>query len=115
MENGKEKLVSFCGLYCGNCNKFKKGKCVGCADNTKATWCKIRTCCLENSFKSCAECSDPGIQLCKKFNNPIGILFGVIFNSDRAAGLQLVKDEGYNGFVHFMIESGKMTLPRRRK
>lgn len=109
------KNVSYCGLYCGNCSKFKKGKCPGCAENTKATWCKIRSCCIENGFKSCADCADPGIENCKKFNNPIGSLFGFIFNTDRAASIQLIKDEGYEGFVQHVTEINRMALPRRNK
>ncbi|HQO22482.1 MAG TPA: DUF3795 domain-containing protein, partial [Spirochaetota bacterium] len=54
--------IAFCGLYCGACNWFLSGKCAGCAKNEKAKWCKTRTCCLENSYKSCADCAE--------FSNP---------------------------------------------
>lgn len=108
-------LVAFCGLYCGECYKFKKGKCPGCEKNTKATWCKIRTCCLENNLKSCADCNMEGVKTCKKFNNPVSRLFAFVFNSDRPAGIQLIKDEGYEGFLEYMTQYQKMTVPRRKK
>ena len=44
------KLVAFCGLYCGACKAYLKERCPGCHDNEKATWCKVRTCCLENGI-----------------------------------------------------------------
>lgn len=117
MEEIKDKtqLVSYCGLYCGNCRKYKSGKCMGCQRNEKATWCKIRICNIENSYNSCAECKLEGLADCKKFNNPVSRLFAFVFNSDRAAAIQLIKDEGYHGFVAFMEETNKMTVPRRRK
>ncbi len=109
------QLVSYCGLYCGKCKKYINGKCPGCQKNTKATWCKIRTCNIENDYASCAECKLDGIENCKKFNNPVSKLFAFVFNSDRPAAIQLIKDEGYNGFVNYMVETNKMTVPRRRK
>ncbi|MDA3892826.1 MAG: DUF3795 domain-containing protein [Salinivirgaceae bacterium] len=115
MDAKQELKVSFCGLYCGNCSKFKKRKCPGCQENSKAAWCKIRTCCLENNYKSCADCDEPGINNCKKFNNPIGTLFGYIFNSDRAAGIRLIQDEGYQNFVCHLEEINRMAIPRRKK
>lgn len=111
----KIKNISFCGLYCGNCPKYKKEKCPGCAGNAKASWCKIRSCCIENNYKSCAECSDPGIESCKKFNNPLGTLFGIIFNSDRASGIRMIQNDGCEAFVMEMNKTNRMTIPRRRK
>jgi hypothetical protein len=109
------ELISFCGLYCGNCGKYKNGKCPGCAKNEKASWCKIRTCCLENNYKSCSDCPDKEREECKKLNNFMGKFFSVVFNSDRLAGLQLIKDEDYSGFAEYMVEHGKVALPRRKK
>ncbi|MBI9068008.1 MAG: DUF3795 domain-containing protein [Salinivirgaceae bacterium] len=114
-ENMNFDVISYCGLYCENCNKFKNDKCPGCKKNEKASWCKIRQCGIENKYNSCAECKDPGTVDCKKFNNRIGKVFAFIFNSDREAGIQLIKDEGYEGFKIYMEENKKMTIPRRRK
>ncbi len=63
-------LVAFCGLYCGACKAFLKGKCTGCSENEKAAWCKIRICCKNKKLITCADCNeyaDP--KDCKKFNN----------------------------------------------
>mgnify|MGYP001174253203 CR=1 FL=1 len=52
MSNQSLELVAYCGLYCGQCTKYLKGKCPGCKENEKASWCKTRSCCIENDFAS---------------------------------------------------------------
>lgn len=42
--------IAACGLYCGACRKYLKGKCLGCRQNDKAAWCKIRQCCQAKGF-----------------------------------------------------------------
>ncbi len=80
------KLVAHCGLYCGACRAYLKGKCPGCHENEKASWCKVRSCCISNGFATCADCKEfPDPNECKKFNNFISKLFGLIFRSDRPA------------------------------
>ena len=67
---GKSELVAACGIYCGTCHRYKKGNCPGCAENIKATWCKIRTCTKEKGYHTCAQCSEfTDVQACRKFNN----------------------------------------------
>ena len=107
--------VAYCGLYCGECGKFKKGKCPGCAGNEKATWCTIRKCCIENGYKSCAECTIISLAECKKLNNFIGKTIGLLFNSDRMACLARIKEAGTLQFATEMEASGRMSLPRRKK
>ena len=112
----KIKLISFCGLYCAECPKYKKGKCTGCLEYNKATWCKIRTCCLEKNIKSCADCDEySNIKECKKFNTFIGKLMERVFNSDRVAALEMIRDNSYDHFVSFMSDNNLVTLPRRKK
>ena len=53
----KAELVARCGLYCGACGSYLKGRCPGCRENVKATWCKVRACCGEHSYASCADCT----------------------------------------------------------
>ncbi len=109
-----EKSISYCGLYCGSCKRFLKKKCAGCADNVKATWCKIRNCCMENKFKSCADCKKhKEVNDCKIFNNLIGNIFGLIFNSNRKAGIDKIKKDGYKAFADEMTSTEKMTYPRK--
>ncbi len=107
-------LIARCGLYCGACGKFTKGKCPGCAENTKASWCKVRSCCGERGYASCADCTSPkDPRACAKFNNPIARLFGVIFNSDRAACIGKIREIGPEGYAAFMAARGLQALPRR--
>jgi hypothetical protein len=110
------ELISACGLYCANCGKYKKGKCAGCFENVKAAWCKVRACCIENKFSSCAECTgcaDPNT--CRKFKNPIASFMGVLFNTDRAAGITFIREKGKEAFAAELGKSGRMGLARRKK
>ena len=63
------EYIAACGLYCGACRKYLNGKCPGCKQNEKATWCKIRQCCIEKEIHSCADCTmnvkDCKIRLCQ--------------------------------------------------
>ncbi len=99
------QMVAFCGLYCGACTRYLKNKCPGCHANTKASWCKIRSCCLEHGYSSCADCEEfltP--KDCKIFNNFISKIFGFIFNSDRAACIDQIKEVGHTAFAEKMTE-----------
>ncbi len=107
-------LVAFCGLYCGECGSFKKGRCPGCAENTKASWCKIRSCNMERGYKSCAECTEFSNPTdCRKFHNFMAKIFGVLFNSDRAACIAKLKELGLDGYAEFMVRLGRQSIPRR--
>lgn len=105
------KQVALCGVYCGACTRFLKGKCPGCQLNEKASWCKVRTCCLENSYRSCAECktySDPND--CGYFNNFMSRLFGFFLRSDRKACIDRIRQDGYEAYAKQMAESGRVSL-----
>ncbi len=108
------ELVAFCGLYCGTCFKYKKGKCPGCVQNTKASWCKIRTCNLEKGIKNCTEC-DEEISQCKKLNNPIGKVFEFVFRTDRPASLQFIKMNGEWLYAEKMVSLGQMSIKKGQK
>lgn len=106
-----EKLVAACGLYCGSCRKYQKGKCPGCSKNEKATWCQVKSCCQEKSIQSCAGCEqDAGG--CKKLNNPISKFFAIVFRSDRLAALRAIKEKGYPQYAAEMAEKGQMTVKK---
>ena len=110
------KLIAACGLYCANCRSYKKGKCPGCLDNVKASWCAVRTCCIENKYATCAECTsftEPTD--CKKFKNPIASVIGFLFNTDRAAGIRCVREKGAAALATELGESGRMGLKRSKK
>lgn len=110
-------LVALCGLYCGACRSYKKGKCPGCRQNNKATWCKTRTCGLEKGFGSCADCdlfADPGKE-CRKLNNPVAWVFSLLFNSNRAACLRRIRAVGRTDYAKEMATLGRQSLPRSTK
>jgi hypothetical protein len=107
------KLVAYCGLYCGACRAYLNEKCPGCIENTKAGWCKIRICCGENNFKSCADCSDfTDVNDCKKFNNVISKIFAFVFKSNRKACIEQIRSKGLKEHASIMTQLGKQTLPR---
>jgi hypothetical protein len=107
-------LIANCGLYCGACRSYLKGKCPGCRENTKATWCKIRTCCAEQNFRSCADCQITDLTECKKFDNFISKIFAVLFNSDRKACINAIREKGYDQFAADMAASGKQSINRKK-
>lgn len=89
------ELVAFCGLYCGACRAYLKEKCQGCRENSKASWCKVRSCCMEAGFSTCADCGEfSSPKDCRKYNNFVAKLFGIVFRSDRAACISQIKEIG---------------------
>ena len=109
----EKNLVSFCGLYCGACSKYLKEKCTGCHEYEKATWCKIRTCCIENKYESCAVCGEfADVNDCKKYNNFISKVIGFVLRSDRKAGIEMIKAKGYEEFARYMAESKLVSLKK---
>jgi hypothetical protein len=108
-----KSLVAFCGLYCGACKAYLKGKCPGCRDNVKASWCKIRECCLENHFMSCADCTGIKPEDCKKYTNFMSKAIGFILNSDRKACIERISIVGYENFAAEMTEKKIQTIRRK--
>jgi hypothetical protein len=107
-------LIAYCGLYCASCRSNLNAKCPGCAKNEKATWCKVRACCMKNSYKCCADCQTyPDPMECKMFNNFISKLFAILFRSDRQACILMIKEKGYEGFATFMSENKLQTIQRK--
>lgn len=106
-----KNLIAYCGLYCGACKNFLNNKCQGCQKNEKAKWCKIRSCCIENNYLSCADCATyTNVKECKKFNNFISKLFAFIFKSNRSACIDCIKEKGYVSFAEFMTNNKRQTL-----
>ena len=104
-------MVAYCGLYCGACKSYLSDKCPGCHDNQKATWCKVRSCCSDNGYASCAECKEFTIPNdCKIFNNFISKIFGFIFRSDRSACIDQIKTLGIDGHADKMTELKRQSL-----
>jgi hypothetical protein len=106
-------LIAYCGLYCGACKKYLSGSCPGCHENEKASWCKIRSCCMEHGYASCADCTEFSNPMdCKKFNNFFSKLFALIFKSDRAACISKIRESGYEGYAAFMASNNLQTIRR---
>jgi hypothetical protein len=108
------KLVSACGLYCGECKSYLSSKCPGCKENEKASWCKIRACVRENQYASCADCKQfSTASECSKFNNFMTKIMGMIFNSDRQGCIDRIKEIGPEAYAAEMTEKKQRTLKRR--
>jgi hypothetical protein len=106
-------LVAYYGLYCGACKTYLKEKCDGCHRNEKASWCTVRSCCAGKGLASCAECTDfSETKDCRKFNNFISRMFGLLFRSDRAACINQIKDLGLVGHAKRMAELKMQSLKR---
>lgn len=108
-------LIAYCGLYCGACGKYLKGKCPGCAKNEKASWCTVRKCCIESGQKSCLECKVYATASeCKKFNNIFSKLFGFIFGSDRQASIDYIKQFGYDAYAQEMTSRKAQSMKKKK-
>lgn len=106
------ELVASCGLYCGTCKRYLADKCQGCAKNTKATWCKIRTCNIEQGYSNCSDCTLTERNSCKKLNNPIGKVFEFIFRTDRLTSLQFIQEKGSKVYSQKMCSLGQMSFKK---
>ncbi|MCK5119509.1 MAG: DUF3795 domain-containing protein [Candidatus Latescibacteria bacterium] len=107
------RRIAFCGLYCGACGKYLKEKCPGCGENEKATWCKVRTCCMERSYSSCADCREmEDVAACKKFNNLMSKIVGFVLRSDRKACIDRIRENGRERYSEEMARKNRMTIRR---
>ena len=108
------QLVSACGLYCGACSKYNKGKCPGCVDNEKAAWCKIRICIHEKNITTCTECTEfEDVNECKKFNTIFAKFFAFVFRSDRKASLKRIAEIGLDGYALEMEADSQVVIKRK--
>lgn len=107
-----EELIAFCGLYCGACPQYLKNICPSCRKHERATWCKVRTCCISNNLSSCADCSTNVLE-CKKFTNFISKVFSFFFNSDRRACIERIKTIGRAEYAKEMTEKRVHSIKRR--
>ena len=107
------ELVAYCGLYCGACKRYLKGGCPGCHETEKAKWCRIRVCCMDNQYASCADCKEfQNPDDCKKFNNLIARIFAIVFRSNRTACIEQIRELGIEGHANKMTEHRRMSIKR---
>jgi hypothetical protein len=105
------ELVAYCGLYCGACRSYLRGRCPGCHEKENATWCTVRTCCREAKLTSCAECpacADP--KDCRKFYNYFSRTIGFFLRSDRPACIAQIKSKGLRGHAKDMALHKRQTI-----
>ncbi len=107
-----DEHIASCGLFCSNCGAFKKQKCQGCMVSPMYASCPIRKCAIEKGIITCAECSDfkspRSYKECKKMNNFISKIFGLVFKSDRPGGLATLRDKGKEAYLAEKRKTGKM-------
>jgi len=106
-------LIAYCGLYCGACPSYLKGKCPGCHENAKASWCTVRSCNMEQQLASCADCTQISHRTCKKYNNFMSKMVGFILRSDRAACIDNISSMGYAAFAEDMVANKRQTIRRK--
>ena len=105
------QLVLPCGLYCGECYRFKKSKCSGCANNINATWCKIRSCTERQEGATCTDCTVYGdVNECSKFDTIFSKFFYYIFKSDRKASLKRIAQIGIPEYAKEMAKSQRSVI-----
>ncbi len=106
-------LVACCGLYCGACPAYLNEKCEGCQQSKRNGWCGVKKCAQEKGISTCAQCSQyPNPMDCKKFNNFISRMMGLVFNSNRAACVEEIRQMGLQIYAAKMADLRKQTLPR---
>ena len=116
-----EQLVSYCGLYCGACTAYQNGKCKGCKGDSPNCAigyraCKVRPCCMEKRYSTCAECKEhPCVQKCKDFN-PLFMRAGCFLSgTSRSRGIEMIKEKGEKAFIDFMAGKKWVAIKVRGK
>ncbi len=107
-------LVSPCGLFCGECYRYKKGKCPGCSENNKATWCKIHSCTERQGTSTCDDCKAfDDVNECAKFNTIFSKFFYYVFRSDRKASLKRISQVGIAAYA-LEMDAAKSSVIKRK-
>jgi hypothetical protein len=94
--------IGCCGAYCRTCPVMRQGACGGCKigyrsgdrDLTKAR-CKIKVCCIQKGFNSCADCD--GLDSCETIQGFYGKK-GYKYRKYREA-VEFIREHGYNRFL----------------
>ena len=105
MVEDKTLLVAYCGLYCGNCGSYKKGRCKGCQDGGGFASCTLKKCCVESNFRTCAQCEE--FIECRKLNNFMARIFSFLFRTDRMGNLKAINNLSIEKWVEEVSVSGR--------
>jgi len=100
MGDPTEVVLAYCGLVCSGCGAYRKGRCKGChSDKPMNAGCKVKPCAMEKNCTTCADCGDfTDLKECRKLNNFISKIFGLIFRSDRIGNLCRIREIGIEKF-----------------
>ena len=111
-----ENLISHCGFYCGACPTYLSGKCEGCRGNSPKCAvgmknCKVKQCCAENGFFTCADCTKfAATKSCKEYN-PLFIRFGEwVSSTSRGKAIEMIREKGLTEFLSYMTEKNWVTI-----
>ena len=93
-------VLAYCGLVCSECGAYRKGRCKGChSDKPMNSGCKVKPCAQEKQCVTCAECGEfANLKDCRKLNNFVSKMFGLIFRSDRIGNLNRIREVGFDRF-----------------
>lgn len=105
MTQENTKLIAYCGLYCGTCGSYKKGKCKSCKDDGGFSRCKVRKCCIELHYQTCAEYGK--LADCKTLDNFISKIFAMVFHSNRKGNLKQIREMGLEKWVEERTSAAK--------
>ncbi len=108
-----EKLIAYCGLYCGACPRHLKGKCPGCHTTTGSNWCKVKPCNSEHGYNGCFECTKfPNVADCTPFNPMIIRLGEWLSHTSRKACIDRIKEQGQTAFTQYMSEQRWVSIKK---
>ena len=116
-----EQLVSYCGLYCGACSAYQKGTCMGCKGDSPNCGigyrkCKVRPCCIEKGYSTCAECKEhPSVQKCKDFNPMLMRVGCFVTRTSRAKGIEMIQEKGTQAFMDLLASKKWVVIKLRGK
>jgi hypothetical protein len=94
--------IGCCGAYCGTCNIRKENRCQGCKlgysnqtrDISRAK-CKMKVCCIQKRFSSCADCDDyDSCDTIQGFHNKGGYKY-----KKYKEAINFIRTNGYEEFV----------------
>ena len=109
VDKNPTELVAYCGLYCGACGSYTRGRCPSCKGGEGNSWCEVRKCCILKEIATCAECTDyDDLNECEKLNNIISKIFGFLFRSDRVGSLEMIRKDGIEAYANRKEEAGMM-------
>ncbi len=94
--------IGCCGAYCGTCLVMRAGTCRGCKTgygtggrDPARIRCRIKRCCMERQFTSCADC--PDFDACGTIQNFHGKT-GYKYKKYREA-IRYIREHGYERFL----------------